>query len=178
MDKNRIKLDEKFIKKIIYRLDKDNDGKISFVEFQYIFFPHCYNVDKKYNEYKYKLDDLNNSNINNKTYNPQKNYQPENINKENYNPSNNKNFDVKNLDYKYSFSENPRLKYTSSVLNYNYSKFPDYDSDKYKLNKEYNSLKNSKNEQISENLTLNRSPPNHIFICCHCCNCCCNLCCY
>ena len=172
-DENGIKLDEKNIKKIIYRLDRDNDGKVSFVEFQNIFFPPCCNVDKKYNEYKYELDDFNNSNINNMTLNPQKYNQPKNINKDNYNL---KSIDNKNLDFKYGFSENPRLKYASSVLNYNYSKYPDFDIDKYKLNKEYNSLQNRKGKEISDNLTLNRCPLNHIFICCHCCNCCCDLC--
>ena len=174
---NGVKVDEKNIKKIIYRLDKDNDGKVSFVEFNDIFHPPCYNVNQKYNEYKYKLDDLNNNNINiNKSYDPEKKSQLKNINKNNYIPKNGKTIDNnKYLDFKYGFSQNPRLKYTSSVLNYNYSKGPDYDIDKYKLNKEYNSLKNSKDKEISDN--LDRCPLNHVFIHCHCCNCCCHLCC-
>ena len=175
---NGAKLDEKNIKRIIYRLDKDNDGKISFVEFNDIFHPPCYNVNQKYNEYKYKLDNLNNSNINNKSYEPVKNNQLKNIPKDNYIPKKEKNIDDnKYLDFKYGFSQNPRLKYTSSVLNYNYSKDPDYDIDKYKLNKEYNSLKSSKDKKISDDLNFDRCPLNHIFIHCHCCNCCCHLCC-
>ena len=176
---NGVKVDEKNIKRIIFRLDKDNDGKVSFVEFNDIFHPPCYNVNQKYNEYKYKLDDLNNNNINiNKSYEPVKTSQLKNINRDNYIPRNGKTIDNnKYLDFKYGFSQNPRLKYTSSVLNYNYSKGPDYDIDKYKLNKEYNSLKNSRDKEVSDNLNLDRCPLNHVFIHCHCCNCCCHLCC-
>ena len=175
LDENGIKLDEKNINKIIYRLDKDNDGKVSFVEFQDIFFPPCYKVDKKYNEYKFKLDDFNNSNINNKSFEPPENNSPKNFNKYNYIE---KDIDTTNLDYKYGFSENPRLKYTSSVLNYNYSQYPDVDINKYQLNKEYDSLKNRRKSKNSDLQKTVRCPLKHIIIHCHCCNCCCNLCCY
>ena len=176
-DENGIKVDLKNIKKIIYRLDSDNDGKVSFVEFNNIFFPPCYNIDKQYSEYKYKLNDFNiktndNNNNNNKSYEmPDKTIIKNSIMKnDNYNDNNEYN---KNLDFKYGFSSNPRLNYTSKVLNYNYSKYPDTDIEKYKLNKEYDSIKNSKGISDSNNLC----PMKHIFIHCHCCNCCCNLCC-
>ena len=170
LEENGIKLEGNKIKRIIYRLDKDNDGKISFVEFHDIFFPPYYNVNKKFNEYKYKLDDFNNSNINNKTYNPPKafNKSCQSIYLEK--PSDNID---NNLDFKYGFSDNPRLKYTSSVLNYNYSTYPDVVMNKYKLNKEFNSLKNRKKNDIKKN----EETVNHIYIHCHCCNCWCDLCC-
>ena len=60
--------------------------------------------------------------------NPQPNQpeksEPKNINKDYYNEKN------KSLDFKYGFSANPRIKYTSSVLNYNYSKCPDLEYNK------------------------------------------------
>ena len=181
LDENGIKVDIKNIKKIIYRLDSDNDGKVSFVEFNNVFFPPCYNIDKNYNEYRYKLNDfnikINNDNNNNSIINNKSNEKPDKnrlkntiINIDNYNDNSEYN---KILDFKYGFSSNPKLKYTSKVLNYNYSKYPDTDVEKYKLNKEYYSIKNSKGINDSDNLCTSK----HIFIHCHCCNCCCNLCC-
>ena len=194
-EENGIKLDENNIQSIIKRLDKDNDGKISYVEFHDMFFVPSVEMDKKFNEYKYKLNDLNNSNINNKSYNPQKKSEqpnqpeksePKNINKDYYNEKNIDKTDIKSLDFKYGFSANPRIKYTSSVLNYNYSKCPDSEYNKYKLNKEYNALKNSKEgKENKENKEINdkkdsknlESPKLQTIIHCHCCNCYCHCCC-
>ena len=185
LDEYGIKLDEKIIKKMIYRLDSDNDGKISFVEFNNIFFPPNYNDDKKYNEYKYNINDynINNNNINNnininKSSNLQNITQIKTRNDDNYKYNNDNNTYNSNLDFKYRFSKNPRLNYTSSVLNYNYSKYPDTEIEKYKLNKEYNSLKNSR-ENINPNDSISSNCPiNHVFIHCNCCCYCgCKLCC-
>ena len=185
-DENGVKSDENYIQGIIKRLDKDNDGKISYVEFHDMFFLPSVEENKKFNEYKFKLDDFKNSNINNKSYNPQKKpeqpnqpekSEPKNINKDYYNEKNIDKTDIKSLDFKYGFSANPRIKYTSSVLNYNYSKCPDLEYNKYKLDKEYNSLKNSKEskgKEISKNL---ETPSNQTVIHCHCCNCYCHICC-
>ena len=182
-EENGIKLDENNIQAIIKRLDKDNDGKISYVEFHDMFFVPSVEMDKKFNEYKYKLNDLNNSNINNKSYNPQKKAELKNIKKDYYVEKNIRKPDFKSLDFKYGFSANPRLKYTSSVLNYNYSKCPDSEYNKYKLNKEYNSLKNSKegkeNKEINDKKDSKNleSPKLQTIIHCHCCNCYCHCCC-
>ena len=214
-DENGIKLDEKCIKRIIYRLDSDNDGKVSFVEFNNVFFPPSFHQENNYSEYKYKLKDFNNNkfknnSINNKKINNNNNKKVQNNKNININKSseiqdntllksndkspicynyNNKSIDFNHLDFKHGFSENPRLKYTSRVLNYNYSRYPDVEIDKYKLDKEYNSLKNSlnldnKNENdnkenvYSNDITMKKCPLNHYFVFCHCCGCCCELCCH
>ena len=193
MDENGIKLDEKYIKRIISRLDSDNDGKISFVEFNSVFYPPCFHAEKKFNGYKYKLKDFNNNinikddvnkstKIKDNTSLKSNDKSTNNNYKVNNNINNNKSTDFNTLNFKHGFSENPRLKYTSKVLNYNYSKYPDVDIEKYKLNKEYNSLKkpsdNTKENEIPNNSTLKKCPLNHYFILCHCCGCCCKLCCH
>ena len=203
LDENGIKLDEKYIKRIIARLDSDNDGKVSFVEFNSVFYPPSFHEENKFSGYKYKLKDFNNNmNIktdvnrsseikksnNNTSLKDNNNKSPNNYNNFNKNINSkintNKSTDFNNLNFKHGFSQNPRLKYTSKVLNYNYSKCPDVDIEKYKLNKEYNSLKNSldntkeNKDENSNDSTQNKCPLNHYFICCHCCGCCCELCCH
>ena len=155
---NGVNIDEKNIKRIIYRLDGDNDGKISFLEFKNLFFPSCGSLDKKYSEYKYKLNDfdINNKKIN-KSKDLYKNKKPNNISIDNN--SNNNNYN-KNLDLKYDFSKNPRMNYTSSVLNYNYSKSPDM------LIKDY----------CENDLTFKSCPLNPHIIFCQYCGCGCHLC--
>ena len=58
LNKNNISIDNKDIHQLMFRLDADNDGKISFEEFKEIFFPI------KEEEILYKIRDQNNSNIN------------------------------------------------------------------------------------------------------------------
>ena len=117
LDENGIKLDEKYIKRIIARLDSDNDGKISFVEFNNLFYPPSFHTENKFSGYKYKLKDFNNNmNIksdvnksseikNNNTSLKENNKIPNNYNNNiNIKINNNKSTDFNNLNFKHGFS--------------------------------------------------------------------------
>ena len=201
LTKNGVELNEKEIKGLIHRNDSDNDGKISFVEFQQIFFKSNSNTEykrpsnnfnKEPNEYSTILrrnpKPYYNYNYNSSYY-PSRNYTL----KSNY--TNNNNYTFKNKYnyepniYESDISRNPKLRNTSSNLIYSNSVYGNEDENKYGRNKRYrnSSIINLKNypkakynyENEKENYLLYEKP------CCGCPlinyvihypNCCCYLC--
>ena len=142
LKKNGIELNEKEPKGLIHRNDTDNDGKISFSEYKQIFYPlndvqhkRSLNDYNKYlDEYNSILKSGNNYKSNNSSYYPNRN---NNLQKGNYynNYNYNKSYYIPN-DYKTDYSyQSPKLKHTSSPLNYDYSTFADEDTGRYSRNK-------------------------------------------
>ena len=170
---------------IIYRMDNNNDGKISYEEFREIFFPYRLNYpfnlvsNKKIGNLK--LEDFNKYNFNYDTEN--KNIKNDNINLNNNNYNNNnfnnlKNNKIKNnVIYKKSFPIMPTTSFdykTGTLLdkgiNYkpirkrninNENNFSTYNIDK--TNYSINSIENNKtNISLKNNFTFNNNCNDYI----------------
>ena len=158
---NNFKLyQEKDLEMIMFRIDADNDNRISYLEFQDIF---------------YSLKNIREKNFNSTKLNSINHKEKENINKEFINFENNKKENIKKeniikegnsenvLNYNYDIyaynSNNTNQKY--KILNNNYYKYYIKKDDKKKLNKSYsqqNIIKESNNLdkiQINKNIENN-----------------------
>ena len=158
---NNFKLyQEKDLEMIMFRIDADNDNRISYLEFQDIF---------------YSLKNIREKNFNSTKLNSINHKEKENINKEFINFENNKKENIKKeniikegnsenvLNYNYDIyaynSNNTNQKY--KILNNNYYKYYIKKDDKKKLNKSYsqqNIIKESNNLdkiQINKNIKNN-----------------------
>jgi len=158
---NNFKLyQEKDLEMIMFRIDADNDNRISYLEFQDIF---------------YSLKNIREKNFNSNKVNSINHKEKENINKEFINFENNKKENIKKeniikegnsenvLNYNYDIyaynSNNTNQKY--KILNNNYYKYYIKKDDKKKLNKSYsqqNIIKESNNLdkiQINKNIENN-----------------------
>ena len=158
---NNLKLyQEKDLEMIMFRIDADNDNRISYLEFQDIF---------------YSLKNIREKNFNSTKLNSINHKEKENINKEFINFENNNKENIKKeniikegnsenvLNYNYDIyaynSNNTNQKY--KILNNNYYKYYIKKDDKKKLNKSYsqqNIIKESNNLdkiQINKNIENN-----------------------
>ena len=158
---NNFKLyQEKDLEMIMFRIDADNDNRISYLEFQDIF---------------YSLKNIREKNFNSNKVNSINHKEKENINKEFINFENNNKENIKKeniikegnsenvLNYNYDIyaynSNNTNQKY--KILNNNYYKYYIKKDDKKKLNKSYsqqNIIKESNNLdkiQINKNIEKN-----------------------
>ena len=158
---NNFKLyQEKDLEMIMFRIDADNDNRISYLEFQDIF---------------YSLKNIREKNFNSNKVNSINHKEKENINKEFINFENNNKENIKKeniikegnsenvLNYNYDIyaynSNNTNQKY--KILNNNYYKYYIKKDDKKKLNKSYsqqNIIKESNNLdkiQINKNIENN-----------------------
>ena len=197
LTKNGVELNEKDPKGLIHRNDLDNDGKISFVEFQEIFFPINNNItyksspsyfNKEPNEYSTNLRNKPNSYYN-YNYNSS-DYPSKNDNLKSYN----NNYNIKNKsyyepnDYQNDIYKNPRLGNTSSDPCYNNSNYGN-DYNNYGNNKRYtnSSIVNLKNNPRNKYNDENEKENSLLYekSCCGCPiinyvihypNCCCYLC--
>ena len=166
LKKNEAYINDSEVAQLMFRLDADNDDRISYEEFKEIFYPIKEDFvylpkNDNYNKYSYNESKYNKYEIN-KKYDYSNNYENENDNDYMNNNNNNKDYEQNeyensNNNYNNNEKDNDYVpkKYDDTNIYNNYSNdykndINDYD-EKEKGNENENENDNSKNENPDEN---------------------------
>ena len=147
-ENNFVLNDEKDLYMIMFRIDKNNDNRISYLEFQDIF----YTMKNRGNKNSFKENQINQKEKEIKNKPNLDNINKENINKENNNinkENGNNNINIENIN-KENNSENI-LNYNYDIYSYNYKNF----NQKYKILNNNYFIKNGERKRLYKSYSQN-----------------------